>query len=277
MSYDQYLGKSEIVQDTLRPELLRAMAGILGAAEPVNGELPPLWHWAMFQNWAPASDLRADGGVKAEGFLPPFSDMPRRMAAGGRVTFEAPIRAGDMVDRTSKIAKIQEKEGKAGKLVFLTIERTLSTARGVAIREENDVVYMRDEAKTTAAAAAAVTPPLRDGGTTRQQVGDALMLFRYSALTANSHRIHYDLEHATKVEGFPGLVVHGPLQASWLTALASELCPNRRMKFASFRHMRPVFHTDQIFSTGWIEDSSVALELRNQHGDICMKAEARMA
>jgi hydroxyacyl-ACP dehydratase HTD2-like protein with hotdog domain len=255
------------------------MAGILGQAEPANGELPPLWHWAMFQNWARATDLRIDGGVKAEGFLPPFSDMPRRMAAGGRISFEAPINAGDLVRRTSKIAKIQEKEGKAGKLVFLTIERTLSTARGVAIREENDVVYMRDEPKSsgTRTAADTVTPPLRDGGTTRQQVGDALMLFRYSALTANSHRIHYDLEHATKIEGFPGLVVHGPLQATWLTALACELCPNRRMKSASFRHMRPVYHTDRIFSTGWVEDADVALELRNQHGEVCMKAEARMA
>jgi hydroxyacyl-ACP dehydratase HTD2-like protein with hotdog domain len=214
-----------------------------------------------------------DGHPRRGGFLPPVHDLPRRMWAGGRVAFHAPLREGDAVRRTSTILSVQDKTGGSGRLVFVTVRHVVEGPAGIAVEEEQDIVYRGAEG-------AAVKPgsPAPDwhGARRRELVPDPVMLFRYSALTGNGHRIHYDHPYVTQVEGYPGLVVHGPLQATLMAHLAAEAAPGRRLARFAFRGRRPCFAGRRLTVLARPEGEGLALETRDEDGATCMSAEAAL-
>lgn len=172
--------------------------------------LPPLWHWVYFTPTARASEIGPDGHPRRGGFLPPV-ELPNRMWAGGRVSFVQPLQVGEAVSRVSRILRCERKSGRTGDLIFVTVEHTLSGSKGVAVVEEQDIVY-RNAAPAGGKPAGEAVPPQADF---RRRIAiDPVLLFRYSALTFNGHRIHYDHPYATKVEGYPGLIVP-PLVLLW--------------------------------------------------------------
>ncbi len=239
--------------------------------------LPPLGHWMLFQDWVPPDGLGPDGHPKRGGFLPPVHDLPRRMWAGGRIAFHADLRAGDPVERVSTILSVEEKSGGSGRLVFVTVRHRISGPAGLAIDDEHDIVYRGAEGAAVRPAAAAPEPPA--AALRREIVPDAVLLFRYSALTGNGHRIHYDLDYVTRIEHYPGLIVHGPLQATLLARLLAEARPEARVGRFAFRGLRPAFAGRQLTLLGWPDDASGRawrLETRDADGAICMSAEASL-
>ena len=248
--YDAFLGQTETRTDRADPRLIEGFAATLGIDTPA-GDMPPLWHWMLFQDWRRPDGIGPDGHPRRGGFLPPVHHLPRRMWAGGRLNFlEAGIRADEVVTRVSTITAISEKSGGSGDLVFVTVAHRITGPRGPVLEEEHDIVYRGAEGAAVKAAAVAAVDPREVVAVTQP---DALLLFRYSALTGNGHRIHYDLPYVTEVEGYPGLVVHGPLQATLLAAhgqaaqaaasaqaAAGAQTPGRLRSF-SFRGKRPAF------------------------------------
>ncbi len=269
MSHSDYVGRTVTRHGEVSPHQLQAMAATLGV--PTPEALPPLWHWMLFQEWVPPEQIGPDGHPRRGGFLPPLHDLPRRMWAGGRVRFRGALRAGDAVMRTSTIASVTEKAGASGRLVFVTVQHAISGPAGIAIEEEQDLVYR-------GAAGAAVKPaPAADrdgwGALSAEVMPDPVTLFRYSALTGNGHRIHYDLAYVRDVEGYPGLVVHGPLQATWLAGLLA----GRELRQFSFRGQRPAFDGQTLALEGRHEGSLVRLRTLDKSGSVCMTAEAELA
>jgi 3-methylfumaryl-CoA hydratase len=283
MSYADFVGKTETHTDTVWPLLIRGLAATLDISPEAfapNGVLPPLGHWMLFQEWVPASGLGPDGHPRRGGFLPPVHDLPRRMWAGGRVRFAADLHAGDPVTKVSEILKVDEKTGGSGRLVFVTVRHRISGPAGLAIEEEHDIVYRGTEGVAVKAAEPAPPPPDGHFGHTEQP--SPVLLFRYSALTANGHRIHYDLDYVTREEGYPGLIVHGPLQATWLADLVRRHRPGAKLQKFSFRGRRPAFHQNSLRVIGWegpslASGSRLMLETRDHEGAICMSAEAELA
>jgi hydroxyacyl-ACP dehydratase HTD2-like protein with hotdog domain len=277
MSYEDYVGRTETREDRIDPRLLRGMAATLG--RPVPADLPPLWHWMLFQDWVMPEAIGPDGHPKRGGFLPPVHDLPRRMWAGGRLRFHpVPLRADDEVTRTSTILKVEEKAGGSGRLVFVTVGHLLHGPAGLAIEEEQDIVYRGAEGSAVKPGAAAPDWP---GAAAAIVVPDAVMLFRYSALTGNGHRIHYDHPYVTGVEGYPGLVVHGPLQATLMAQHALDHAPGpkggKRLHSFAFRGRRPAFDGRSLTVLGRAEGEQVMLETRDDTGATCMQAEAELA
>lgn len=240
-----WVGRVEELEDRAWPVPIRALAATLGSG-PLHAEpgdpLPELWHWISFLPIVPMSEVGPDGHPKRGGFLPPVP-LDRRMWAGGRLTFKAPLQVGDVLRKRSEILKVAEKEGKTGRMVFVTVKHLLSTDRGLAIEEEQDIVYiaMPDRFVPPEPVPAPADPIWTDTVNV-----DTVLLFRFSALTFNGHRIHYELPYATEVEKYPGLVVHGPLQAMLLMAAAQRHHPERRPARFSFRGVRPLFHFDSL-------------------------------
>jgi hydroxyacyl-ACP dehydratase HTD2-like protein with hotdog domain len=275
MAYEDFVGRSEERQDRLDARLVEGLAATLGRAVP-EGDVPPLWHWMLFQDWRPPEGVGTDGHPRRGGFLPPVHDLPRRMWAGGRLAFhEAGLRAGDAVDRRSTILSVSEKTGGSGRLVFVTVAHDISGPRGPVLREEHDIVYRGAEG--TAVRAAEPAPPLGEA-TRRDLVPDALLLFRYSALTGNGHRIHYDFPYVTQEEGYPGLVVHGPLQATLMAqAILDAAGPGRRVSRFEFRGRRPCFAGRPLAVLAKLDGDSAVAETRDDSGATCMAATASLA
>ena len=267
MTFDACIGRTEIRTDTVTPLLMRGMAATMDVA-PHGPVLPLLWHWCLFADWAPASQLGLDGHPKRGGFLPPVHDLPRRMWAGGRLQFHAPLHEGETATRTSTILSVTEKTGGTGRLVFVTVRHDIAGSAGLAITEEQDIVYRGTEGDAVKPGAAA--PPI-NAAAAREVLPDPVLLFRYSALTGNGHRIHYDADYVRGEEGYPGLIVHGPLQATWLAALAVELGPVRSF---SFRGRRPAFAGNALQVEAWREAGSLRLRTVDGSGAVCMTAEA---
>jgi hydroxyacyl-ACP dehydratase HTD2-like protein with hotdog domain len=270
MPHADHVGRSETREDVLDARLVHGLAATLGVSVP-QGAVPLLWHWMMFQDWRPPEGLGPDGHPLRGGFLPPVHDLPRRMWAGGRLASQGELRPGDRVTRRSTILSIEEKRGGSGRLVFVTVEHVLEGPRGPVLREEQDIVYRGAEG---AAVRAAEPAPDWPGAHRAEVLPDAVTLFRYSALTGNGHRIHYDLRYVTEVEGYPGLVVHGPLQATWLAAHALAMAPWRRLAHFSFRGRRPAIGDRPLTLVGRQEGERVLLETRDPEGATCLAAEA---
>ncbi len=237
-------GRSETLQDLITPAPLRALSATLDRddAEPVAGtELPPLWHWLFFLPHHRQSEIGPDGHAKRGGFLPPVP-LPRRMWAGGRLHWHAPLRVGDEVRRVSTIESVTHKAGRTGDLLFVLVKHEVHNAHGLCLTEEHDIVYRPaaqpgDAAPAPLSAAQQVQPGIV---WQREVVPDDVLLFRYSALTFNGHRIHYDRQYVTQVEGYPGLVVHGPLIATLLVDLVRRHS-DRPMRRFEFKALRPTF------------------------------------
>jgi len=278
--WHEWIGRTERRSDLVTPAPLAMLSATLDRddAEPVPGsEVPPLWHWLYFLPVARQSEIGADGHPKRGGFLPPVP-QPRRMWAGGRLTFEHPLHVGDEITRVSRIADIRVKEGRSGALVFVTVRHEIADARGVALAEEHDIVY-RDNppAGTTGTTAAAPQPAPAGEQYAREIVPDPVLLFRYSALTFNGHRIHYDRSYVTGVEGYPGLVVHGPLIATLLVDLLRRQLPGARVRRFQFKAVRPIFDIHRFHVCGRPDgERRHALWARDHAGALAMEASAEL-
>jgi 3-methylfumaryl-CoA hydratase len=217
------------------------------------------------------SQLGADGHPARGGFLPPVP-LPRRMWAGGELEIVDPLRVGDEARRSSRISDVSVKTGSTGTLCFVAVEHVITTSRGVAIRERHDIVYREMTSGSTAAPKAPPPPPTAKHRETH--VSDPVLLFRYSALTFNGHRIHYDRDYVTKVEGYPGLIFHGPLQAALIVELAAKLRGGKPPKKFSYRGLQPLFEGSQ-FSVN-ANDNAGGMELwtANAEGQPTMKGTA---
>ena len=227
--FSDWCGKTEVSYDIIDPALAERLRTTLLRTEqtPATGVLPTLGHWCYFQAPAPADLLGEDGHPQRGGFLPPIA-LPRRMWAGGSLEFLAPIPIGATLSRHSTIGSMQAKEGRSGKLVFVSITHDYWQEETKLITERQDLVFREaaikgntasTKSKTTILPPSEETPAPLHSQTLR---GDTVTLFRFSALTFNSHRIHYDRDYAVQVEGYSGLVVHGPLLATQLAQFAEQ-------------------------------------------------------
>lgn len=235
-----WIGRTEIVEDAIGRTPIAALSATLDRNDPhpAPGDfLPPLWHWLYFLPLYRQSELGPDGHANRGGFLPPVP-LPRRMWAGGRLTFHQPLRVGEAVSRTSTIADVTYKEGRSGPLVFVLVRHEVAGEQGLALTEEHDIVY-RGAPKSGEPAIAPIRSPSHH--LWRRIISpDDVFLFRYSALTFNGHRIHYDRRYVIDVEGYPGLVVHGPLIATLLVDLLRRNVSAPMTSFR-FRAIRPLF------------------------------------
>ena len=273
-----WIGREEVVDDVVTAAQLAKMSVTLARddAPPAPGDpVPPGWHWMFCHAPAPASELGPDGHTRRGGFLPPIA-LPRRMWAGGRLAFGPPLRVGQAVRRRSTILDVAEKHGRSGPLVFVTVRHDSGGADGSAVVEEQDLVFRAapqpSDSKTSGDQPAAPETPPR--AIWRRRVhADPVMLFRYSALTFNGHRIHYDHPYVTREEGYLGLVVHGPLLATLMLDLVRREAPGRRIARFAFRGLHPVFDTAPFEVAGapsvdgaeaalWIADPTAAVAMR---------------
>ncbi len=273
-----WIGRSESVQDLATVVPLRALSATLdrdGAAIDTGTEVPPCWHWLYFLPLHRQSEIGPDGHAQRGGFLPPVP-LPRRMWAGSRLEFLAPLRAGQAIARTSRIADVRMKEGRSGPLVFVQVHHDIHADGQHAIHEEHDIVY-RDLPLPGEPAPAGVPAP-QDALWTREVVPDDVLLFRYSALTFNGHRIHYDRRYVTEVEGYPGLIVHGPLIATLLLDLLHRQRPTARVHRFAFKAMKPIFDIAPFRVCGRMAgDQAVKLWAVTPEGHLAMDASAELA
>jgi 3-methylfumaryl-CoA hydratase len=252
------IGAAETNTDTVWPCLLGRMAATLGC-DAQDRVLPPLWHWMLFQTWVPRARIGADGHPQRGGFLPALPELPRRMWAGSRLTYAGDLHAGDHVTRTSTITAITEREGRSGRLVFVTVRHEIASGAAVVITEEQDLVY---RAVSPTPVASTPAGPIPDAVVVKP---DEVMLFRYSALTGNGHRIHYDAPYATGAEQYPALVVHGPLVATLLCTLLQGA-----PRTLTIRAQKPAFVGEELHLVRQPE----LLQAFNNRGEPCMSVTA---
>ena len=286
-----WIGRSRAETETLDARLVRWLAATLERPDwsdvQAGQALPAGWHWILFAPVAAQSSLGRDGHPSRTGdFLPPTS-QPRRMWAGSRLVWHDRFRVGDQVTRTSTIVSAEEKSGRSGTMVFVTVAHRLEVGGRLIVQEEQDLVYRGDAGPDEVAALARLAERARAGGNAPEKTGqfqqpvrpDPVMLFRYSAATFNGHRIHYDRDYASAVEGYPGLVVHGPLIASLLLGFAETVVgAGARVTRFDFRAKRPTFditpfalHADAPNVAG-----DFALWSTNNVGDVAVEARARV-
>ena len=270
------IGRSERVTDTLDLRQARLMQLTLDrpASHQPGDPLPPFWHYLYFNPQIRASDLGPDGHEQLGRFIPDFG-LPRRMWAGGRVTIDAPLRLGETVEKVSTIRAIEEKEGRSGRLCFVTVDHDFSVAGEHRLRETQNIVY-RDAPDPGSAPPPGKAAPA-DATFRREVTPDPVLLFRYSALIFYGHRIHYDADYTRDVEGYPGLVVHGPLTATLLIELGLERLGGRRLAAFDIRAMAPLFVTDPFMLEGHETDAGVFLWAKRPDGTLAMSVNLEAA
>jgi 3-methylfumaryl-CoA hydratase len=271
-----WVGRKERVREAIAPDRVAALAATLGIETDVGAgrALPPGWHWLFFNPFVARKNLGADGHPKRGGFLPPIS-LPLRMWAGGRLTYDKTLTIGADAVRESTIRKVEAKSGRAGQLVFVTVAHAISCNGELCVSEEQDIVYR--EAAVPGAPAPAPTPA-PDGAVWSEEVQpDPVLLFRYSALTSNGHRIHYDQQYARREENYPDLVVHGPLTATLLQGFAASRAKKPLRSF-EFRGVSPLFVDAPFKLQGKAvqgEPDTVEVWASSPAGGLAMKATAR--
>lgn len=243
-----------------------------GRVCPKDGEpMPALWHWYAFPPSVGMEELAEDGHPALGGFLPPVP-YERRMWASGNLQFFQDLHVGEEIEKRSTITAVDEKIGSTGGMVFVVVEHELHGRSGLAIRETQSIVYLP--------IAPEFTPPPKKAGPTENLAFDVVqdvstaLLFRYSAITFNAHRIHFDLPYAKEVEHYPALIVHGPMQANFLMAEATEWKGRRPDRF-SFRGVHPMFHDSDLHLRATVDDAG-ALDMSTvaDAGHMGMKAKA---
>jgi 3-methylfumaryl-CoA hydratase len=273
-----WIGRRHILNDVVNNTPLRALSATLDRDDPtleMGDAIPPCWHWLFFLPADRQSEIGSDGHPKRGGFLPPVP-LARRMWAGSRIEFIEPLRLGQSISRTSLITNVQLKEGRSGPLVFIDVRHEISADGKLAIVDEHNIVY-RDMPKPNDPVPEGVLPP-ENASWTRQIKPDDVLLFRYSALTFNGHRIHYDRRYVTNVEGYPGLIVHGPLIATLLLDLLRREIPNAHVTEFTFRALKPIFDIAPFKVCGRMEDErTVKLWARSSDGYMAMVATAKLA
>jgi len=247
-----WVGRTETAADWITPSRVAAWHATLdhAAAVPKDGDAAPLgFHWAVAPMVARESELGPDGHARRGGFLPPVT-LPRRLWAGSRVTFHRPLRVGERVERASVIQSVEEKQGRESALVFVTVAHRFRTDAGLAIEEEQDLVYRSAGIPGTPKSERHADAENADAAWRHTVRPTETFLFRFSALTFNTHRIHYDRRYATHVEGYAGLLVHGPLIATLLLDLLQAHVGAEHVRRFQFKAMRPTFDTSDFMVYG---------------------------
>lgn len=277
-----WLERESHATDCVAAPLAARMAALLDQPEQgwSDGDaIPASWYVMLFGPTQPQSTLGADGHPPKGGLLPPVP-WPRRMFAGRRVGFEGALRIGDRVTRHSRVTAITAKQGRSGPLCLVTLRHTLHTARGLAVTEEQDVVYRPAPPPGGAACAPSAAPhaaPPREAAGTRTLVPDNTLLFRYSAVAYNAHRIHYDEAYAREVEGYPGLVVNGGLSTLLLWRLAEHACGTALRRSAT-RNLRPLFAGRPLtLNVGQVQGGQAAAWVLDDQGAVAIEAELELA
>jgi 3-methylfumaryl-CoA hydratase len=267
-----WIGRNQAAEDVVSQDLVTKFRATLDLTKPEGkaAEIAPqLIHFCLGQPSAPTASLGPDGHPARGGFLPPVP-LPRRMWAGGEVVFHDDLKVGDAVQRVSTISDVVLKEGRTGLLCFVTVQHVISVDGEVRVEERQDIVYRGE------GGSAPVQPPAPQGQRSRLMGTSVPLLFRYSALTFNGHRIHYDRRYTMEVEGYPGLIVHGPLQATALCHFAAELkgrAPNR----LSFRSTGTLFDIDTAFVHAEDKGDHMALWTARDGGPVAMSGQAYWA
>ncbi|MFG1270687.1 HTD2 family dehydratase [Xanthobacter versatilis] len=268
-----WIGRQDIAAEFVTADLVRRFRATF---DEESGDLssgaaaPRLLHWCLAQPAALTHTLGPDGHPARGGFLPPVP-LPRRMWAGGSIAFSGDIAVGDTVRRVSTIEDVSVKEGRTGTLCFVTVKHEIDAAGLAILTETQDIVY---RALDTAGSPSKAPTPATEGKHRQEVNSSPPMLFRYSALTFNGHRIHYDHPYVTQVEGYPGLVVHGPLQATWLLRFAARIHGAPPARF-SFRGLSPVFDNAPLFLHAEGEGDRLKLWTARPGGPVAMSAEAQ--
>jgi 3-methylfumaryl-CoA hydratase len=283
MNLKDWIDRCETVDDIATSTPYAALAATLDwpssavVRASTGTRLPNLWHWLYFLPVALQSEIGADGHPKRGGFMPPVA-LPRRMWAGSDFTFHEPLFIGDALSRTSTIIDVTEKSGRTGQLIFVKVRHEVrrNGASAVAITEHHNIVY-RSAATALDVPSLPILAPAQSAWQ-RSIKPDDVLLFRYSALTFNSHRIHYDRQYVTQEEGYPGLVVHGPLIATLLMDLLHRELPNAQVTHFEFKALRPTFdtHTFSVHGQPNSDGKQVRLWGRDHEGWLTMDATATL-
>ncbi|WP_434645628.1 FAS1-like dehydratase domain-containing protein [Achromobacter piechaudii] len=265
-----WLGSGERKPDAMDPGHAARIAATLGGQAPGVGDaLPPLWQWAFFISTVGMDGLGTDGHPARGGFLPPAQDR-NRMWAGGRVQWRQPLKVGVPAERVSRVVKVEEKAGRTGALLFVTVNHQYHQAGEIVIEEEQDIVYRQPSPPKLVGSEPAPAGQWRDTVNPT-----SVLLFRYSAVTFNGHRIHYDHPYVTDVEGYPGLVVHGPLIATEMVAAFTRAHPKARPTHLSYRGLRPLISPTPFQAAGRLTEPGVAQLWAEQDGTLAHQAELR--
>jgi len=273
-----WIGSRETRAETISEFPAQAAAAMLDLdGEPMTrgNPLPPLWHWFYFLPQAPRSQIDVDGHPKRGGFFPPVT-LPRRMFAGAQTRFIRPLTIGEPAVREGEILAVKEKSGKAGKLVFVTVRYRLRQGDEVCIEEDQDIVYKEPGPQIPEPIPSQHPPELPVGAWVEEIIPDTVLLFRFSALTFNAHRIHYDRPYALEEEGYPGLVVHGPLTAVMLAGLTRRRNPDKRIIGFTFKGLAPLFNSYPFRLIGRPEGDTVTLQAQGPDGKTTMQATATL-
>lgn len=270
VSLDDWIGRSQTTVDAIDVGHTARLAATLGEAAPGKGEsLPELWHWCFFLEAVGMDALGSDGHPARGGFLPP-AEGRNRMWAGGRVYFDGRLLVGVEAQKTSTVTNITEKQGKTGSLLFVTVAHDVFQNGERVIREEQDIVYR------------APSPPKLEGTEPAPEAEwqmpvepSSTLLFRYSALTFNGHRIHYDFPYVTQTEGYPGLVVHGPLIATTMVQSFRQAHPKSRIEHLAYRGLRPLISPKPFVAAGAMVEDGLARLWAAQDNTLAHQAELR--
>ncbi|MEM7119223.1 MAG: MaoC family dehydratase N-terminal domain-containing protein [Chloroflexota bacterium] len=271
---NQWLGKEETTKTVLAVETADLMNATLNrpAKFKKGDELPPAWHWLYFHEPVVGDKLGVEGHPELGQFMPPVSFggglPPRRMWAGGKLVWKRPLRLGDYASKTSRIKSIVEKNGRSGALCFVLVEHEISVGGNVCLQEEQTIVYR--EPVQAGGKAAQASPAPTNADFSASHTPDPIMLFRYSALTFNGHRIHYDVDFCREHEGYPGLVVHGPLIATLLLDLFYQ--QGRQISEFSYRGRSPLFNPNPFSVHGTADGQAWA---SNYAGGLAMTAQIK--
>lgn len=266
------IAKTRVVSDLLDPARAAAMQAALDLAGPApmaGDALPPFWHYAYFWEPLPPAGLGRDGHPRTGDFIPDLG-LPRRMWAGGNLQFHAPLVIGTAAQKKTKIVDVSRKDARTGPLAIVTLQHEFSQGGQVCVTEDQSLIYRTD----SAAGAEKPVPPVAPTDETVKQIRkySSTDLFRYSALTFNGHRIHYDRDYAMGVEGYDGLIVHGPLLAQNLLNLAQSLLGE--VKTFRFRATAPLFDFEEGAFCAKVEAEGVSLWARGPDGRMCLSASA---
>lgn len=273
-NFNAWIGKKEISTDFVNSRPVEMMQALLNEEDKKLSLLPHLYHWFYFLPVIDAQELAEDGHPKKGNFLPPIP-FPKRMWAGGRLQFLSRIHLNQKIHRESEILKVEFKHGQSGDMYFVTVKHSIFAEDILAIVEEHDIVYREATHQVQTQSSNAITTTTVESRpyTYKRQIPiDSVSLFRYSAITFNGHRIHYDRPYATQVEGYPGLIVHGPLLATLLLHTFKKENTSKEVTYFEFRAVSPVFDFNKFHICGDIQKESGELWIEKADGLVAMKA-----
>ena len=276
--FSKWIGKTEIAHDDMSVATAQLAAATFNddaSSVTVGSPLPPLWHWFYFLPKAPQDHLGEDGHPQRDdqSFMPPVP-FPRRMFAGASIRWHQPLLVGQAAERESTIDNIVQKSGRSGELVFVTVTHKISQGGHLCLEETQDLVY-RQPGPPLPAPVADSFPPPPEGTQSQELTADPRLLFRYSALTFNAHRIHYDRPYATGEEGYPALIVHGQLVATYLVRLAKN-CGMQDLAAFQFRSQVPLFDSTPFRLLARSSEGKIELEAQRSDGKTSMLATAEL-